>query len=70
MAGAWAKLLKRNMSLMDVLASHTLKVKLRSRDMASLVWSFARFALYHEPLLTKASTVAAECNERDLATIV
>ena len=57
-AWAWGKLMKKNMTLMDVLASQTLAAfshpmrhEFGSKELVSLAWSFARFALYHEVLI-------------------
>ena len=82
-AWTWAKLLKRNMTLMDRLASHTMALGdplggdppwiLGSRELATIAWSFATFALYHEPLLDTLSHLTmgfgSSIGQRDLTTI-
>ena len=81
-AWTWAKLLKRKMTLMHRLASHTMALRdrggspwiLGSRELATIAWSFATFALYHEPLLDTLSQLtmgfgSRSIGQRDLTTI-
>lgn len=79
-AWTWGKLAKKNMALMDQIASHTSvilgkdgKEIFGSRELAGIAWSFACFALYHEPLLDALANslchgYIVQSSTRDLAT--
>eukprot|EP00435_Cladocopium_sp_Y103_P048529 s1455_g14.t1 len=81
-AWTWGKLAKKNMTLMDQIASHTWGILKHGKDgkemfgsceLAGIAWSFACFALYHSPLLDALADslchgYIAQSSTRDLAT--